>query len=516
MGRVGSVVAFSSLSPVLHCCRMDTTSYVLIFFFYGLAFFSMGLAILLERGHGSDPRLRVALAPLAAFGLIHGSHEWLEMFDRLEILPWAVPGHNGWELLRIVLLATSFLSLGAFGATLLDRPRPRPRLRWLDSAALSILWALGIVVLLRRLPVSVAFWDAADVWARYMLAVPAALLAAAGLLAQRRAFERAGLGQFGLDCLMAALAFAIYGLMGQAFPRQSVVPPSTIINSDLFQSLFGFPVQLLRAGMAIMASYFVMRFLRSFEVEQKAEIVRLQEAQLRAAESREALRLEMMRRNVGAQEAERQRIARELHDETGQALTALGLGLRGIESAVASDPSRAAQNVRQLENLVTRSLNELQRLIADLRPSHLDDLGLPAALRWYAGEVQTRSQLPVAVEIHGDPRALPPAVNTALFRLAQEALSNTVKHANANHAWLRLHYASESVTLTMEDDGIGFDTLRRGKIGAWGLLGMEERAHLLGGSVQIMSDSGRGTLVEAVFPSQAGARTEDEDSTAAG
>jgi signal transduction histidine kinase len=68
----------------------------------------------------------------------------------------------------------------------------------------------------------------------------------------------------------------------------------------------------------------------------------------------------------------------------------------------------------------------------------------------------------------------------------------------------------------MEDDGIGFDTLRRGKIGAWGLLGMEERAHLLGGSVQIMSDSGRGTLVEAVFPSQAGARTEDEDSTAAG
>ena len=161
MGRVGSVVAFSSLSPVLHCCRMDTTSYVLIVFFSGLAFFSMGLAILLERGHGSDPRLRVALAPLAAFGLIHGSHEWLEMFDRLEILPWAVPGHNGWELLRIVLLATSFLSLGAFGATLLDRPRPRPRLRWLDSAALSILWALGIVVLLRRLPVSVAFWDAA-------------------------------------------------------------------------------------------------------------------------------------------------------------------------------------------------------------------------------------------------------------------------------------------------------------------------------------------------------------------
>jgi len=495
---------------------MDTTSYVLIFFFYGLAFFSMGLAILLERGHGSDPRLRVALAPLAAFGLIHGSHEWLEMFDRLEILPWAIPGHYGWEVLRIVLLASSFLSLSTFGASLLDRSRPQPRLRWLDSLALSILWALGIGVLWGKLTVSVAFWDAADVWTRYMLAVPAALLAAAGLLAQRRAFQRAGLGQFGLDCLMAALAFAIYGLLGQAFPRQSVVPPSTIINSDLFQSLFGFPVQLLRAGMAIMASYFVMRFLRSFEVEQRSEIGRLQEAQLREAEVREALRLEMMRRNVGAQEAERQRIARELHDETGQALTALGLGLRGIESAMASDPSRAVQNVRQLETLVTRSLNELQRLIADLRPSHLDDLGLPAALRWYAGEVQTRSQLPVSVEISGEPRPLTGAVNTALFRMAQEALTNTVKHAGATHAKVRLNYGIESVTLTVEDNGVGFDTLRRGKIGAWGLLGMEERATMLGGTVQIMSDSGRGTLIEAVFPNQAGARNEDEHSIAAG
>jgi signal transduction histidine kinase len=495
---------------------MDTTSYVLIFFFYGLAFFSMGLAILLERGHGSNARLRLALAPLAAFGLIHGSHEWLEMFDRLEILPWAIPGHNAWELVRIVLLATSFLSLSLFGASLLDRIRPQPRLRWIDPLALSVLWLLGILVLLRRLDVTLTFWDAADVWSRYMLAIPAALLAAAGLIAQRREFERTGLGQFGFDCLMAALAFAIYGLIGQAFPRASVVPPSMIINSDLFQSLLGFPVQLLRAGMAIMASYFVMRFLRSFEVEQRAEIVRLQSAQMREAESREALRLEMMRRNVGAQEAERQRIARELHDETGQALTALGLGLRGIESAVNSDPARAIQNVRQLESMVTRSLEELQRLIADLRPSHLDDLGLPAALRWYAGEVQTRSQLAVAVEIHGDPRSLPPAVNTALFRLAQEALTNTVKHANANHAWLRLHYAAESVTLTMEDDGIGFDTLGQGKSGAWGLLGMEERANLLGGTVQIMSDSSRGTLIEVVFPSQAGARTEDEHSTAVG
>lgn len=496
---------------------MDTTSYVLIFFFYGLAFFCMGLAILLERGHGSNARLRLALAPLAAFGMIHGSHEWLEMFDRLQILPWAIPGHNAWEAIRIALLSSSFLMLAMFGATLLDRPRPRPRLRWLDTLALSVLWGMGIAVLLNRLGVSTDFWDGADVWSRYMLAIPGALLAAAGLMAQRREFERSGLGLFGFDCMMAALAFAIYGVVGQVFTRQSVVPPSAIINTDLFLSLFGFPVQLLRAGMAIMSSYFVMRFLRSFEVEQRAEIVRLQSAQMREAESREALRMEMMRRNVGAQEAERQRIARELHDETGQALTALGLGLRGVETAVSNDPARAIQNVRQLEGMVTRSLEELQRLIADLRPSHLDDLGLPAALRWYAGEVQTRAQIPVAVEISGDPRSLPAAVNTALFRMAQEALTNTVKHAQARHAWLRLRYAPERVELTAEDDGLGFDPVRRAQVGAWGLLGMEERANLLGGTLKISSDCGRGgTSIEVAFPCRPGERLEDEDQTAAG
>jgi signal transduction histidine kinase len=172
--------------------------------------------------------------------------------------------------------------------------------------------------------------------------------------------------------------------------------------------------------------------------------------------------------------------------------------------------------VRQLESLVTSSLNELQRLIADLRPSHLDDLGLPAALRWFAGEAQTRSQLPVAVEIHGEPRPLAGAVNTALFRMAQEALTNTIKHANARHAWLRLRYAPDSVTLTIEDDGIGFNAARKGKVGAWGLLGMEERANMLGGTVQILSDHGRGTLIEAAFPMQVDARTNDEHSTAAG
>ena len=228
----------------------------------------------------------------------------------------------------------------------------------------------------------------------------------------------------------------------------------------------------------------------------------LQEAQLHEAQRREALRGELLRQVVSAQEAERQRIARELHDATGQSLTAIGLGLRGISNTLRQDTDKAAENLRQLEGLVARSLDELQRLIADLRPSHLDDLGLPAALRWYAGEVQSRVPLNVAVEINGEPRPIDPAANTALFRVAQEALTNVMKHAEATKAAVRLSYLPSVVMLQVEDDGCGFDVRAQAQRPAWGLLGMEERAALLGGYLAVQSQPGHGARIEMMIPYQ--------------
>jgi len=238
--------------------------------------------------------------------------------------------------------------------------------------------------------------------------------------------------QFGRDSLWAAIAFFWYGLIGQIFARASLLPPSDVINQGLFLELFGFPVQLLRASAAIVASFFVIRFLRAFEVETKRQIVDLQAAQLEEAQRREALRRDILRRIVGAQEAERQRIARELHDETGQALTAIGLGLRGVATTLRQDVDKAAHNLRQLEGPVTHSLDELQRLIADLRPSHLDDLGLAATLRWFVTELQNRSELDIDLVFLGDKHSLPMEVKTALFRIIQEALTNVHKHAFAS------------------------------------------------------------------------------------
>jgi signal transduction histidine kinase len=478
---------------------MQSSYFILIYFFYGLAFFSMGLIIVQEVDRCLDRRLRIALWFLAAFGIVHGIHEWYEMFEAIRVI---TGGGIPREIIRLGLLALSFVSLAAFGSMLLSKDELSLRLTLLIPLTLAAIWSFGVLSMLGQHPLAPPLWDMIDSWTRYVIAIPAALLACAGLIIQQREFRRVGLAQFGRDALWAAIAFAWYGLAGQIFTRPSMLWPSSHINTELFIDIFGFPVQLLRAVTAVVAAVFVIRFLRSFEVETQQKIAELQAARLEEAQRREQIYGELLHRVVQAQESERQRVARELHDETGQALTALGLGLRGASTILRQNSDKAAQNLRQLESLVAGALNELQRLIADLRPSHIDDLGLPAALRWYCGNMNERLPLQVNVVTHGEPYELTSETKIALFRVAQEALTNIVKHSGAKTAAIRLQYLPGCVQLEVEDDGCGFDTSswRESERPSWGLLGMEERTTLLGGTLVIDSVPGHGTRVRVVIP----------------
>lgn len=486
-------------------------SFILVYFLYGLAFFSMGQAIFLEQAQCSDERLRHALRPLGVFGVLHGMHEWMEMFDRIGVLEPNLLYLVLWEWARLSMLAFSFLSLAAFGASLLSPDERARRTSLLLPLLMAAVWSVGLLSM-RGSYEFAALLNVTDVWTRYTLAIPASVVAAAGLVNQQRRFRQVGLAQFGRDSLWAAVSFFWYGVVGQAFTRASLLFPSNILNQDVFYDVFGFQVQILRAGAALVAAFFVIRFLRSFEVERRAQISALQAARLEEAEQRQALSGQLYRRVVDAQEAERQRVARELHDETGQALTAIGLGLRGVSAMLNQDKEVAAQNLRQLEGLVDQSLTELQRLIADLRPSHLDDLGLPATLRWYASEVQKRTGLQVHVEISGEPHALLREVNTALFRIVQEALTNTVKHARARSAQVRLIFEPTTVTVRIQDDGLGFDAGRISRQGRrpWGLEGMRERAGLLGGTLELDSIPGLGTTISVTIPNAPPLAQEEE------
>jgi signal transduction histidine kinase len=481
---------------------MSTFGLAIIYFFYGLAFFSMGLVTSLEAGRASGSQLQRALRYLGVFGLLHGIHEWFEIFILLELLPGQARVVLGYAIVRVGLLVVSFLPLSSFGLTLIIRVKQREIYIWLVPLLQLIAWG-AVVIILQKGSGSLEASDMADVLARYILAIPAALLAAVGLRLQCIQFHREGMAHYGYDCTWAALAFLLYGAVGQLFVRKTALPLSNILNQDLFFELLGFPVQLLRAAAAVLVAFFILRLLRNVEREIQRQIRKLQESRIRDSQRREALRGDLLKRVVGAQEAERQRIARELHDETGQALTAVGLGLRSLEAKLPPNEKHAVDNLKKLQELVTHSMSELQHIISDLRPSHLDDLGLRAALRWYAGIVSERTQIEITVETDGEEHPLPAESKMALFRLAQEAITNVVKHARARHIDVRLTYKSEGVSLVVVDDGCGFDLgLVRMRQDNWGLLGMHERATLLGGNFQITTATGEGTKVEVNIPYQ--------------
>jgi len=674
-----------------------TDNLVYVFFFYGLAFFAMGLVVLLESGRASEFRFARAMLPLALFGLLHGLHEWAEMF---QLFAAAKTGHvpaNWEEAARVALLAISFLCLVAFGARLLPHAEERPLFGLRLVLLLGLIWlaAVGVVYLLYRPPAK-ALIVSADVLSRYSLAIPGALLAAWALLRERRDFHERGMSRYGQGLLWAGLAFLIYGVVGQIFTRTSLVFPSQTVNATLFLRTFGIPVQVLRGLAAIAIAFTLAAALRAFEQEGRVRLARAnklrleaqktaldaqerranevealnvqlqataqelsamvemarilastmdlgrllqnslerivnsfegascslislrqldgrlkltgvyrqpgapegstepeliaasakavesegpvgvawdgqvgvlvadsfaggrsyrtlgvplraqertlgglalaalwQETSLRAEElnllnafaqqiatsvenaqlygmlrQREGELEDLVRQLVNAQEGERQRIARELHDETGQKLTALAMGLAAVEANLAGEDTRGAAGlVRNLRGVADQAITELRKVMTNLRPSQLDDLGLVPTLRWYLREHAERHP-GVRVELEADrlTRRLPSSVETVLFRVTQEALSNVVGHAHATLVTVRLTQERDSVCLEVKDDGVGFDSSAIGvpspqaRASGWGLVGMRERVALAGGEFAVQSQLGHGTRVTVEVP----------------
>ena len=640
---------------------VSTTALENIYFIYGLAFFAMGLAVLLELGRTSQLRFARSMPWLAAFGLIHGSHEWLEMFELMGHLPPALP----MDKIRLVLLVVSFGCLAAFGFSLSRSEGASPQVStWRTLALIGV--CLGGMALMRLWIQSGEWLLAAGVWARYSLGVVGAVVASWALASQGRSFASLGMARFGRDLIWAAVAFILYGVVGQAFVSKSVLPPSNLINSDLFLGLFGIPVQLFRAMMATMVAVAIIRALRVFESEsnerlraaqtaaleaerrvqretaqlnnqlqeavneisvlyemsrvlaatldwqsllqqaaakvvdllparaamilldvdpvarnaasagfdspdgeslmEKAQVtgqvaiaakgdppdvrveepmiaiplqakrdligslvicvddvhsfeskrsllltlgralaVALENARLyQQVQERELLRGDLLRRSVEAQEEERKRIARELHDGIGQTFTALALGMAGAEEMIPRDPAMARAQIANLKELSTRAIAEMRQMVADLRPPQLDDLGLVPALHWLADEWRDRLHLDVRVQVTGPRRRLSPEIETVLFRIVQEALTNVAKHARAQQAIISLRFDSDPIELCIQDSGIGMTPeqihRRRTRYQGWGLAGIQERAALVGGVLDIDSAPGRGTRLTIRIP----------------
>jgi two-component system NarL family sensor kinase len=221
---------------------------------------------------------------------------------------------------------------------------------------------------------------------------------------------------------------------------------------------------------------------------------------LRTAQEREHSAERFAEQAVTVQEAERARLVREIHDGLAQRLASLGFHLSAADALLPDQPHRAHEQIVQARALCELAAAETRAAIAGLRPPVLDDLGLPAALATLAREARGRQPgLDIAVTVAGEiDTPLPDHVQTALYRIAQEAVGNMLAHARAACADIVLEHEPGRVTLTVSDDGIGF--VRAPRPDSYGLRNMAERAELLGGRTTVTSRPSDGTVVRTVLP----------------
>jgi signal transduction histidine kinase len=208
----------------------------------------------------------------------------------------------------------------------------------------------------------------------------------------------------------------------------------------------------------------------------------------------------LSRQLLEVQENERRHLARELHDEVMQTLTALKISL----GATVQTPTTAARQLEESMETVDDLVEQIRSLSLDLRPSMLDDLGLVAALEWYCQRQSRRLAIPISLSCAQFSSRLSPEIETTCFRIVQEALTNAAKHSQATHVWVALEQQDRMLKVTISDNGIGFDTTTAptypGHGNGLGLHGMEERLRLVDGQLNIVATPGHGTVIQACIP----------------
>jgi len=200
------------------------------------------------------------------------------------------------------------------------------------------------------------------------------------------------------------------------------------------------------------------------------------------------------------QEEERERISRELHDQLGQLLTAIGMDVDWVQNHYPENLTPVRERLEEAAHLVQQAIEATRELCATLRPEGLDGPGLEAALRKYIAEFERRSELSIRFSSHLSLRDIPPGTATNIYRIVQEALNNVVRHAQATKVSVDLQHTEQGLIVSVVDNGKGFESAKVSDPQALGLVGMQERAQLVGGSLEVHSTPGTGTCVSLQVP----------------
>jgi signal transduction histidine kinase len=445
-------------------------------FAYGLAFFAMGLAIALQSRSASRLELARSLAWLAAFGILHSLFEWGELFAPFHEAYLSPRGAENLHIAHLLFLSLSFICLFEFGVALLH---PLGRGRWLHGVTLGLLagYLLALLALPRLLPDPHTWHATADALARYFIGLPGGLLAAYGLREQAfRQIAPLEAPHIVKTLRITGVALFLYALFGGLIPPPVPFLPGSLLNTDSFEGVLGVPplVFLSLIGLALALS--TIRALEIFEVELERRIEQMEQQQIQAAE--------------------RQRIARELHDSTIQ--TAYTAGLL-VDSArkLAEPGSSIAGRLERAVSALNDVIHDLRRNLGELRAAPPAE-PLSEALRRLAEDPRYRSLVNIDLDLQfTSPEELSPARKEHVLAIVNEALSNVVRHAGARQVQLSARQEDGQLRIAIQDDGGGFS----GTPGAgFGLRNMRERARLLDGRLEISGERGKGTSVRLDIP----------------
>ena len=466
-------------------------NWIILYFVYGLVFFTTGLVTGLQWRRQSNLELARPLPWLAAFGIAHGLNEWGYIFVPLQALYLDDTVVRLLIITHLLLLAASYFFLFQFGVELL-LPFLSGR-RWLRvlPGAMLLLW--GLAVFLRGATAQESFNQLVAIgngWSRYLLALPGALLSSIGLFHQARYMRLMELRRIANYLTGAAIAFSIYALVGGLIVPTAPVFPANLLNYDLLATTIQIPAPVFRSLCGLAMAFFVTRSLEVFQVETDRRIAQMEREQILATD--------------------RERIGRELHDGIVQNIYAAGLGLQEAHHLVTEDPSGARKQIRTVMDALDSTIHDIRRYIFDLQVAE-QNRAIESVLETLVRELRVETLLDVRLEVVGKRCCwLDPEQVSHVTQIAREALSNVVQHADATRVRVTLSYLGYATQLAVVDNGKGMarNSTNSNHVGQ-GIANMRNRALALGGDLTLDSEPGQGLRLELTIPCE---KCEDPDS----
>lgn len=471
--------------------QIHESTLMVMYFVYGLSFFTMGTAIAFQYRSSSSFRLAKSLRLLAAFGLLHGLSEWGNVF-----IPVAAPNFDLdsiWKAIALqrLLQSVSLFFLFLFGIKLIFDSRNKSFWLFCLPTTAFASWLIQFAFFIPLLRTNdLAYWLLiSENWARFLLALPGGIFTAYALALQIPEAKKINDNSVFRNLCIATGSFFLFSLFSGIVVPEQTGWLSRIVNVQTFRDYVGLPIEVFRTATALLATRSITRVLAIFDLEKQRQI----------AESR---RLEAVFR-------ERERFARDLHDDVIQSIYGIGLELQSALPLIADDRDKAAQRVNSSVERLNKVIKDLRAYIQGLEtPVGTNDLSTLLVdtvdqFRQQSGlKIELKLQLDTPIPGESLPRV--DGLQRQVRQIISEALSNVVRHAGASKALVQVGIDGNSLVIMVKDDGQGISSYNGTGEGQdrkhLGLQNMRTRAGLMGGTLELFSEKGRGTALVINVP----------------